>query len=159
MTSPQLPQMVAHPPETLEGWYALHQIFRFPKGKPELAALSRTLAGLGGQLTPARSTKGSSNEVNLADAGWSCFVRLIGSSADIMVIHFRDSLDAIGQPDKKGAGPSAGKSLVFVSSFLRLTEAGLYPTPADLARAAEARGGKVGDADYVRTLAGRAAAE
>jgi chlorite dismutase len=159
MTSPQLPQTVAHPPETLEGWYALHQIFRFAKGKPELAALSRTLAGLGGQLTPARSTKGSSNEVNSADAGWSCFVRLIGSSADIMVIHFRDSLDAIGEAEQKMARSSAGKSLVLVYSFLSVTEAGLYHITADLARAAEARGGKVGDADYVRTLAGRAAAE
>jgi chlorite dismutase len=159
MTSPQPPQTIAHPPETLEGWYALHQIFRFPKGKPELAALSRTVTGLSPQLSPARSTKRGSTEVNSADGGWSCFVRLIGSSADIMVIHFRDSLDAIGEAEQKVARSTTGKSLVPVYSFLSVTEAGLYHITADLARAAEARGGKVGDTEYVRALASRATAE
>ena len=40
-----------------------------------------------------------------------------------------------------------------------MTEAGLYHITAELARAAEARGVKVGDAEYARTLAGRIAAE
>jgi peroxiredoxin len=137
MTSSQPPQAIAHPPETLEGWYALHQIFRFAKGKPDLAALSRSEAG----------------------EGWTCFVRLIGSGADIMAIHFRDSLDAIGEAEQSLATSSEGKSLILVYSFLSVTEAGLYHITADLARAAEARGGKVGDAEYARALEGRVAAE
>src|SRR3954471_4005012 len=105
------PQPVAHPPETLEGWYALHQIFRFPTGKPDLASLSRTAAGLRGQLSSARPTRRNSIGMNSGDAGWSCFVRLIGSSADIMVIHFRDSLDAIGEAEQRMAKSTVGRSL------------------------------------------------
>jgi peroxiredoxin len=153
------PQPVAHPPETLEGWYALHQIFRFPKGKPDLASLSRTAAGLRGQLPSARPTKRNPVGTNSGDAGWSCFVRLIGSSADMMVIHFRNSLDAIGEAEQRMARSTAGRSLVLVYSFLSVTEAGLYHITADLARAAEARGGKVGDEEYARALATRATAE
>ena len=42
---------------------------------------------------PARSKqKGDSAPT----AGWTCFVALIGSTSDLMVVHFRDSLDAIG---------------------------------------------------------------
>jgi chlorite dismutase len=44
-------------------------------------------------------------------------------------------------------------------SFLSVTEAGLYHITAELARAAGARGGAVGDAEYNRALADRAAAE
>jgi chlorite dismutase len=76
-----------------------------------------------------------------------------------MVIHFRDSLDAIGEAEQGMAKSQAAKSLLGVYSFLSVTEAGLYHITADLARAAEARGGKVGDAEYARTLAGRVTAE
>jgi chlorite dismutase len=159
MTSPPPPQSIAHPPETLEGWYALHQIFRFPKGKPDSATMSRAVAGLRGQLVPARSAKGNSERDDSSAEGWTCFVQLIGSSADMMAIHFRNSLDALGDAEQRMAKSAAGKSLVPVYSFLSVTEAGLYHITADLARAADARGGKVGDSEYARTLAGRVAAE
>jgi chlorite dismutase len=76
-----------------------------------------------------------------------------------MVVHFRDSLDAIGEAQEAVAKSELGKSVAPVYSFLSVTEAGLYHITAELARAAEARGGKVGDAEYTRTLAGRATAE
>jgi peroxiredoxin len=155
MTSPP----IAHPPETLEGWYALHQIFRFATGKPDASLLSRSVATLGRQLAPGRSKKGSPGKGGSKAIGWTCFVRLIGSTADLMVIHFRDSLDAIGEAEQRLVLGQAGKGLVPVYSFLSITEAGLYHITADLARAAEARGGKVGDAEYARTLAGRVTAE
>ena len=154
MTSPP----IAHPPETIEGWYALHQIFRFAKGKPDSGSLSRTVAGLRGQSAPVRSRKKPGQQAP-GTRGWSCFVRLIGSTSDLMAIHFRDSLDALGDAEQALAKSPAAKSLVPVYSFLSVTEAGLYHITADLARAAEARGGKVGDAEYTRTLAGRVAAE
>ena len=146
---------IAHPPETLEGWYALHQIFRFAKGKPDPAQLSRAVAG----LRPSTARRSTSKSRKSSASGWTCFVGLIGSTSDLMAIHFRDSLDAIGQVEQAVAKSQAGKSLVPVYSFLSVTEAGLYHITADLARAAEARGGKVGDAEYARTLAGRVAAE
>ena len=76
-----------------------------------------------------------------------------------MAIHFRESLDAIGAAEEILAKSELGKAVEKTYSFLSVTEAGLYHITAELARAAEARGGKVGDAEYARTLGGRIAAE
>lgn len=142
MTAPPL----AHPPETLEGWYSLHQVFRFAE-RVKARELSQLVC---------EAQKEVSAE---ASAGWSCFSRLIGSASDIMAIHFRESLDGIGEAQEALATTGLASCLESTYSFLSVTEAGLYHITADLARAAEARSGKVGDAEYTRTLAGRAAAE
>src|SRR5258705_12483710 len=91
MTTPT----IAHPPETLEGWYALHQILRFGKQKPDARRLAR-LVRAAGDSPRSRTRRKTSGGKASASAGWSCFTRLIGSSSDLMVIHFRESLDAIG---------------------------------------------------------------
>ena len=155
MTTPP----IAHPPETLEGWYALHQIFQFTKQKPDassLARLVRSSATVLGSAPHARKKRAKSAP---APIGWSCFARLVGSTSDLMVIHFRESLDTIRLAQDAFSKTELGKTLQPVYAFLSVTEAGLYHITAELARAAEARGGKVGDADYARTLAGRATAE
>ncbi|MEA2762083.1 MAG: hydrogen peroxide-dependent heme synthase [Gemmatimonadaceae bacterium] len=142
MTTPP----IAHPPATLEGWYALHQIFRVDKGlvEPrELDQLIKTAIGnLGGK-----------------QAGWSCFVSLIGSTSDLMVIHFRETLDDVGAAQRSLAQTPLAKALEPVYSFLSVTEAGLYHISAELARDADARGGKVGDESYVRALGDRSEKE
>lgn len=155
MTTPP----IAHPPETLEGWYALHQIFRFAKQKPDATRLARMAkraeAAIGGG-SPGRKTGARKQP---APVGWSCFVRLIGSTSDLMAIHFRESLDGIAKAEDAFSKSELGKTLEPVYAFLSVTEAGLYHITAELARAAEARGGKVGDPDYARSLAARVTAE
>jgi peroxiredoxin len=149
--------VIAHPPETLEGWYSLHQIFRFSRQKPDATRLARMVKSSTAALASgpgARKTKASP-----APAGWTCFVRLIGSTSDLMVIHFRESLDAIGAAQNALSKTELAKTLEPVYAFLSITEAGLYHITAELARAAEARGGKVGDAEYAKTLAARSTAE
>jgi peroxiredoxin len=155
MTTP----IIAHPPETLEGWYALHQILRFTEARPSAARLASLARDAGDLLDPSRSKKTKSTSGKAGDSGWSGFVRLIGSTSDLMLIHFRESLDAIGTAEETVAKSDLGKAVEKTYSFLSVTEAGLYHITAELARAAEARGGKVGDAEYARTLAGRIAAE
>ncbi|HJQ09472.1 MAG TPA: hydrogen peroxide-dependent heme synthase [Gemmatimonadaceae bacterium] len=149
---------IAHPPETLEGWYALHQIFRFRQdtslSEVMKAASTAQTALQGGGKVKAKSAPDSELQ-----NGWSCVVRLIGSTAHLMVIHFRESLDMIGEAEERIRTAHVGEGAELVYSFLSVTEAGLYHITADLARAAAARGGQVGDAEYTRTLAGRVAAE
>ena len=146
---------IAHPPETLEGWYALHQIFQFNRSVPDVDAMTQ-LAGDSARAVRARGSKGADSAT---EAGWSCFVRLIGSASHLMAIHFRDSLDAIGDAEAQMRTTGIFDDATLSYSFLSVAEAGLYHITADLARAAAARGGQVGDAEYTRTLAGRAAAE
>jgi len=155
MTTPP----IAHPPETLEGWYALHQIFQFTKQKPDASSLARLVRSSAAVLGSAPHARKKGAKSAPAPIGWSCFVRLIGSASDLMIIHFRESLDAIGAAQDALSKTELSKTLQPVYAFLSVTEAGLYHITAELARAAEARGGKVGDADYARTLAGRATAE
>src|SRR2546423_2883355 len=146
---------VAHPPETLEGWYALHQIFRFTKDKPTPTRLTRLAHSAIGMTDVGGSARTKAGRKSGGDAlGWSCFVRLIGSTSDLMAIHFRQTLDAIGSTQAALATSELAKAATVTYSFLSITEAGLYHITAELARAAEARGGRVGDAEYARTLAG-----
>jgi peroxiredoxin len=156
MTTPPL----AHPPETLEGWFALHQIFKFRKPKLDSSQLARMVKSAGSALASGGATQ-SKIRAKKSDqaAGWSCFARLIGSTADVMVIHFRDSLDALGDAQNSLARSELAKNLDPVYAFLSVTEAGLYHISAELARATMERGGKVGDEEYSRALGERAKAE
>ncbi len=86
-------------------------------------------------------------------------MKLVGSTADLMVIHFRESLDGIEAAQDLLARTELARGLEPVYAFLSVTEAGLYHITAELARAAEARGGKVGDEEYERALSNRSAAE
>ena len=84
---------------------------------------------------------------------------LIGSTADVMVIHFRNGMDAIGEAQRAFAPAAARAGLRLHRSFLSVTEAGLYHLTAKLAQEAAARGGTVGDPAYASDLANRVAAE
>lgn len=134
-------------PETLEGWYALHQILRVPAAILTDAvacnAMSRALAEL---ACPA-------------DGGWTAAAPLIGSRGDVMIIHFRPTLDAIGQAQRRLGSESFVDGSTLVYSFLSIAEAGLYHISARLAKEAEERGGALGDDAYREALAQRSAAE
>lgn len=134
------PRPRAHPPETTEGWYALHQVLTWDR--PALRAL-------GGDERAARCDEAErilTASATPASGGWSAVVPLIGSSADVMLVHFRPTLDDIAVAQRE-VGRSALFDLLSPSySFLSITEAGLYHASAQLAQAAEARGGAVGDA-------------
>jgi len=138
---------IVHPPETLEGWYALHQIFTHPAGAQpsdaERRDSARTLSAL---ATPE-------------GGGWSCVARLIGSSSHTMFVHFRPTLDAIGEAQRTLEKDRCIQRLVPAYSFLSVTEAGLYHLTAELARDAAARGGTVGDAEYRKAVVARVQAE
>ncbi|HUQ99587.1 MAG TPA: hydrogen peroxide-dependent heme synthase [Gemmatimonadaceae bacterium] len=142
---------IAHPPETLEGWYALHQVFRISRDEKDRKEFSALIE----KADQALRSEYSESE----SAGWSCFVRLIGSNADLMVIHFRDTLDAIGLAQDSLAASELMSCLEPVYSFLSVTEAGLYHLTAELTRTALARGGKYGDDEFRKELAQRAEIE
>jgi chlorite dismutase len=76
-----------------------------------------------------------------------------------MVIHFRETLDGIGAAQNALAQTTLARALEPVYAFLSVTEAGLYHISAELARDAEARGGKVGDEAYARSLSERSEKE
>jgi chlorite dismutase len=143
----------AHPPETTEGWYAFHQILSLDRGA--LRAL--------GDDARAR-VRGEAERVLDAIAtpesgGWSAVVPLVGSRADVMLVHFRASLDEVGAAQQTLARAELFDLLRPVYTFLSVTEAGLYHASAQLAGEAAARGGEVGDAPYREAMDARVAGE
>jgi peroxiredoxin len=139
----------AHPPETTEGWYVLHQLFAWDR-----AALRATDPG--GREGRSRELVAHLEALTAsAPSGWSAVVPLIGSTADVMFLHFRETLDQIGDAQRVVAGIELLDALVPVRTFLSVTEAGLYHASAQLAEAARARGGTVGDATHRAEMAAR----
>jgi chlorite dismutase len=143
---------IAHPPETVEGWYALHQAFSFDRASlRELRALDAGMRSCAERTLRELAAP--------AGGGWSAVVPLIGSRADLLLIHFRPTLDAIGEAQQRVLREPLFDATRLAYSFLSVTEAGLYHITAELARHAGERGGKYGDADFRRDMAARAKAE
>jgi peroxiredoxin len=146
-------QEIAHPPETVEGWYALHQAFSLdrPSFRGEHLGLDADVRS---------SAERALQELACpADGGWSAVVPLIGSRADVLLMHFRPSLDAIGEAQRRVLREPLFDAMRLEYSFLSVTEAGLYHITAELARTAADRGGKYGDAEFRREMAARAKTE
>lgn len=144
---------VALPPETLEGWYTLHQLFTIDR-----AALRDATAADRQKMVGDRTLLGDVVK-HEQENGWSVAVRLIGSSADVMVMHARPTLDAIGVAQRCAAGAQMRRVLTPAYSFLSVTEAGMYHLTAKLAKEAAERGGQVGDAQYREALEAKLDAE
>ena len=143
----QATPLSAAAPETLEGWYALHQIFSIDR---HALTSSPDPGGRDG-----RRGGESTDEASAPQNGWSACVELIGSRADLMVMHFRPTLDEIGQAQRAFAREPTASVLRLEYSFLSVTEAGLYHLSAELSRSAASRGGSVGDDAYCEELARR----
>jgi chlorite dismutase len=94
-----------------------------------------------------------------ASGGWSAVVPLLGSRGDVMLMHFRPTLEGIGDVQRALASEALFDSLVPLYTFLSITEAGLYHATAQLAQEAATRGGKVGDETYKAEMAKRVDAE
>lgn len=147
-----MPAPIAYPPETVEGWYALHQIFRVAPDRWE--ALRAT-----GERSRIFEADVKAQSESQPEAGWSGAVRLIGSTADLMFVHFRPTLDAIGVAQQTLRDEGWMEALVPVYSFLSVTEAGLYHATSVQAQAVEERGGRFGDDEYQAAMRKQVAEE
>ncbi len=137
-------QIAEQPPETLEGWYALHQIYRIDRER-------NTPAGIAESDVFRRD--------GAAEKGWSEAVSLIGSTSDVMFMHFRPTLDEIGAVQRELAQQPWMRRLVPTYSFLSVTEAGLYHLTAKVAEESAARGEEAGGKENLAALRLRAESE
>jgi hydrogen peroxide-dependent heme synthase len=140
---------IAHPPETLEGWYSLHQIFQIDREAvralpPDVVSHERESVA-----------HALSELANPIEGGWSVPVALIGSSADLMLVHFRPTLDSLRDAQHRLVHLRLMEALHVRMSHLGVAEAAVYHITAELVREAEARGGSVGDDVYRQRVAER----
>ena len=141
------------PALTLEGWYTHHQLFSIDR-----AAL-RALTPEARADAVERTVRALHELAQPADGGWSAPALLIGSTADVMVLHFRPSLDAVGEAQRRVLAVPLSQVLTPAGAFLSVTEAGMYALTSKLARDTAARGGVEGDAEYTAELERRLEAE
>src|SRR5438034_4863310 len=119
----------ALPPETLEGWYALHQVFEVDRtaGAP--------FDALRGELTEDLSAAFGRDE--RAGTGWTVAVELIGSTADLLLFHLRPSLEALRDVQRQVDDIAPMSAMRQRYSFLSVTEAGMYHLSAKIKDEAE----------------------
>ena len=142
-----------NPALTLEGWYAHHQFFTIDR--QALRALPED-ARVAAAADAVRTLQALAEP---AEGGWSAPAMLVGSSADVMVLHFRPTLDEVGVAQRRVLNAPLAQVLRPAGSFLSVTEAGMYALTSKLARETAVRGGTPGDATYVAELEARLDAE
>lgn len=139
--------MAALAPATLEGWYALHQAFTI-----DFAALSAR-GGAAGEVADAAAALFEELAAG-PDGSWSAAFRLVGGGADVLLVHFRPTLDELAETEARVRRSPLGPYLSLAYDYLSVTEAGLYHATAEAARAAEP-----GSDDFRRRVDEAAAAE
>jgi hydrogen peroxide-dependent heme synthase len=128
-------------PVTLEGWWALHQVFAI-----EWSALRA--AGAAHVRRCAHEARELLDALAVPDgAGWSGTYRLVGGGADLLVVHFRASLDELADVQLRLRRSWPGSLLRLESDYTSVTEAALYHATADAAGQAAP-----GSAGYIRLL-------
>jgi hydrogen peroxide-dependent heme synthase len=147
-------EQIVYPPETVEGWYALHQLYRIDRP----AIRSRNPAERAAQ--DAGAVRALAELAEPADgAGWSTVVDVVGSPADLMLVHFRPTLGALRDVQRRLACEPLFDHLPLIYSFLSVTEAGLYALSAKISAQRVAEGGRPGDDAYRAAIERQAATE
>ena len=119
------------PPATLEGWYALHQVFAL-----DWAALHGLDATVRERLVAdARELLGELAQPGVP--GWSAFYQLVGGGADTLFIHFRETPEALADAQLRIRRSALGPYLRVEYDYTSVTEAGLYQPTAEAASQAE----------------------
>jgi hydrogen peroxide-dependent heme synthase len=135
------------PALTLEGWYVHHTLYSIDRADLRaLPAAERHAA--------AEALRGTLERLAApSDGGWTAPIQLVGSSADLMLVQFRPTLDALGDAQRAVLAEPLTDALRRTYDFLSVTEAGMYSVAVRAAKTTAARGGTVGDAEYQATLA------
>jgi chlorite dismutase len=117
-------------PATLEGWYALHQVFSFDwpafrgKDAAERLDVAESACTLFGDIAEGEN------------GGWSAAFRLVGGGGDWMFVHFRPTLEELADVQLRLRDTALGQLLRLEYDYLSVTEAGLYHATAEAAREA-----------------------
>ncbi len=114
-------------PLTLEGAYAMHQMFRFRRAEwraLDEASRQRTLAEAVGHLQEIESGEANGHPQQ------SALYSQLGHKGDLMLLHFRDSLEQLHRAELKVSQLALSSYLEPVHSYLSVVELGLYESSA-----------------------------
>jgi chlorite dismutase len=136
-------------PLTLEGSFLLHQFFRFDwkawrscaEGKrQQIAAEAETALRRLECKSPAESNSGANPEAASALSVQTALFSQLGHKGDLILTHFRPSLEALNQVELDLAQTRLYDFLSLTHSYLSVVELGLYESSRQTYQAASAKG-------------------
>lgn len=134
-------------PLTLDGSCLLHQMFRFdwPAWRRlDSAARSRAILEFAGLLTPMEKgsapAPGAEPTADAPHPNQSALFAQLGHKGDLLLIHFRDSIEQLAQVERDLARTEFGSFLQPTHSYLSIVELGLYESSSKTYPAVMAEG-------------------
>jgi peroxiredoxin len=112
-------------PLTIEGASVLHQMFRI-----RWSACNRLPAGERAEIV----AEAGSTLAELESAGQMALFSVLGHKADLLILHFRDSVDELNRAELRLSGLRLHDYLRQSTSYLSVVELGLYESTVKLYR-------------------------
>jgi peroxiredoxin len=112
-------------PETLEGWSALHQMFRVRwDAWRELPADARSRI--------SNEASDALQAMDQGETGTTALSTLLGHKGDLMLLHFRRSFDALQAAQLQVSGLDVARYLEPTTSYVSIVELGMYEMTAQI---------------------------
>lgn len=115
-------------PATLEGWYVLHQSLGLDWTALKAAGETEARKALASLAALAEKWATES------EPGWSGVYRVAGGGLDLLIVHFRDSLDRLIEAGHELRLSAGGDYTLVRDEYLSIVELGFYGLTRDLAR-------------------------
>jgi chlorite dismutase len=132
-------------PETLEGWWLLHQMFRV-RWNEWTARPDAERRALAAQAAAALQ------EPEGAESGPTACVTLLGHKGDLMLIHFRRSVEALQQAQLRLGRLEWARYLEPTGSYVSVVELGLYEMTAQIHERLRGKGLRPGSEEFERSF-------
>jgi len=114
------------PPQTLDGWYVLHQLFGL--SRPGL----RSLSGKEVDRRIAAFRASFAAPEDPGEEGWSGAYRIVAGGADLLLLHFRPTLEGLAEAETQVARSRLAEHLHLRLDYLSVVELGLYRLTAEV---------------------------
>jgi peroxiredoxin len=132
-------------PETLDGWSALHQMFRI-----RWDTWNHLPAARRDQL--AQEASGVLGGMEQDEKGPTALVSLLGHKGDLMLIHFRRTHEELNLAELRLARTGLADHLLPTTSYLSIVELGLYEMTGKIHHDLAQRGLKNGTEEFERAF-------
>ncbi len=128
-------------PETLDGWSALHQMFRVRWDAWRALPASERQAH-------ASEASGALAGMAQGQEGQSALTTLLGHKGDLMLVHFRKTFDALQAAQLQVARLGLAPFLEPTTSYVSVVELGMYEMTAQIHGRIGEKGLKPGSAEF-----------